>query len=392
MTESIFSALYKYRESENKSQLENYLTESLVNLLNRMEKQDVIDFIRNCLFMGNYKRECFLEFVNQLDNMNTFTWITQYSIKYGKNFKYPDIVLLGEHKPVMIIENKIRARFTTHHEEVDDSQVTEKLKNQLEIYGDWLSRQNQNSALILLTYATPPPSDYLIKDELYKTSLRSISYWHTIHKWFKYWGNRNIENNFCGYLAIEFALFLEDKGMNDFMNKDLAILNLFFSNEINSKLNNLMENARNVVQNIIGGCTKKPQQKVIYDDEDEILSDYCHYLVKDWYLQWGLWFPTGDKEDHWLAYGASPYPQAFILFASDKDDIPSLHKIIENRRKRSWYTSMNPEECTECVKLLNITELIADPNGFNSSFLAWLEKSVIEAKEIMELAAKQYKK
>ena len=125
MADSIYKSLYKYPSTDKRSQMENFLTEAFVNILNRMEKSETISFLKECILKDCNDTRKTSDFIAKLEDVEEFSWTTQYTIHYEGVPKYPDIALLGNGL-LLLIENKIGSGFTYHQEEIADNEIQEK--------------------------------------------------------------------------------------------------------------------------------------------------------------------------------------------------------------------------------------------------------------------------
>ena len=392
MSISIYHSLYKYPSSDERTQLENYLTEAFIDILNRMKKDETILFLKECL-LNNCNNGCICsEIFSKIEKAKHFSWKSQYAINYKGTNKYPDIALIVE-EVFIFIENKVGAGFTYHmdngdviNEDVSDYNQTQ---NQLEVYSQWLSESKTKGGLVLLTYNTNAPSDFLADNKKYPANLRAIANWKEVHKWFSRWSQEGNREHMRKKLAYEFVLFLEDIGMSDISNRDLSVLDLFLSNKINEKTESLMREARNIAQHIIVNPISKPQKHTNYWDDAHIFWDwfYCYEKEIEWYIAWGIRFPEGS--DVWKGYGIPSYPQAFIDICSDNVVVP-LSKIPNEKKIPSWYWITAKDE-EHCIKAISVSELVASSSGFTHAFLHWLEKGLKEAIEIADKAYDIYK-
>jgi hypothetical protein len=386
MSNSIYHSLYKYPSSDERSQLENYLTEAFVNILNRLKKDETVLFLKECLLKYSNNGYTVTEFIKDIENVRNFSWKSQYTIYYEGASKYPDIALWGE-ELLLLIENKVGAGFTYHQDnegDVDDSQV----QNQLEVYGRWLSAKNPKSGLVLLTHNTNAPDNFL-NDNKYQANLRSITSWKSVYKWFRRWSHTGNKEHIRKKLAYEFIVFLEGIGMSDISNKDLSVLDLYLSNRVNEKAGNLMKEARNMAQKIIKNINTKPQKHINYWDDAQLFWDWCYCYEKNlqWYIGWGIRFPEGSNV--WNEYEIPSYPQAFIDISSDNIEVP-LSEISSEKKKVSWCWISKKDE-NRCIKAISVSDLVASSSGFTQAFIEWLNNGLTEAVEILEEAHEIYR-
>lgn len=132
---SIYGRLYKYRESENRSKLENFLTEGLADLLQRDTALSK-DFICEVLLKNRTNNsQASPDALGQtLARAECLEWRPQKSFEGMKG--RPDISVFTNDDgkiPIIILENKISAGFT--HSVSTDEEGTKQEYSQLEVYG-----------------------------------------------------------------------------------------------------------------------------------------------------------------------------------------------------------------------------------------------------------------
>jgi hypothetical protein len=147
-TLSFLSQLYRYRQSEQRGPLEDFLTEALAEWLRQATSAGALRRVLSGLFK--------LETVASLPdaNLNVMRWETQHIIGPGYGTatnKRPDLVGRGP-GIFLIIENKTWAPFTEHV----DSEGT--VQDQLGLYQLYLGKRREPfKGIVLLTHATQPP-------------------------------------------------------------------------------------------------------------------------------------------------------------------------------------------------------------------------------------------
>ena len=105
----LYSRLFKYAPLPQKTSLENFLTESLCDLLERItatDRRNVEKFAAD-LFLGSTKSGSAL--AKRLRNAQSLRWCTQYRVKLGSHQGWADLCLLGDEKVLLLIENKVNA-------------------------------------------------------------------------------------------------------------------------------------------------------------------------------------------------------------------------------------------------------------------------------------------
>lgn len=163
---SIYKRLFTYRPRPSRLPMEDFLSEALADLLNRLPPEAHSRFIADVLLSGA-GRVAWLEIRERLPDAR-LTWVTQHRIDGGKGII--DLLLLVEGKPAIVVENKVGAP-VRHHANGDDGEEPDGPLpapspdgNQLRTYGTWLAAQPRADgwpgALVLLTHSSGPPADY----------------------------------------------------------------------------------------------------------------------------------------------------------------------------------------------------------------------------------------
>ncbi len=182
-------------------------TEALVDLLERTLKKDreaittrFRCFIAEVLLGTPTDEEEKASFLNRLGNipLDALSIKTQYRTSTGV---IPDIVVLNGDRPICVVEVKI------------DAPLGER---QLESYDTFLQQvaEGNPTALVLLTQGTQPPEGFTNPaDETYRTSLRSVTSWNRVAKWFEELSQRSDVDEPLKTLAREFGEFLKEDTM-----------------------------------------------------------------------------------------------------------------------------------------------------------------------------------
>ncbi|HCM64478.1 MAG TPA: hypothetical protein DIT05_18325 [Morganella sp. (in: Bacteria)] len=285
----LYTRLYKYQSTEKRSQLENFCTEGLCDILNRMTKEQLSYFLGN---MGV-----------AVDSDTGIKWQTQYTITDSAGvFRYPDLVGLTDNVVRYLIEVKIDAAFTQGVDIHGDT------LSQLRIYDHWLSEHSSDpsaASLILLTNKTMPEQsfeNYLSSDFYIKN--RKIWYWQSIFDQFSMiFGIPHIE---------DYKKFLSTQGlaMDLPTRRDFAVMELLYSG------------AGQRLEGLTNGIFEKIKQKYIAETmfnwgaEDKYrhggsCANWNGGICWSWvilrqepyqYFYWGIQFPEYNK---WNDEGSS---------------------------------------------------------------------------------------
>lgn len=340
---SIYSQLLKYQSRENRSNDENYLTEILCDYLNRLSAEDSKEFVKTIVFYGqeitNYN-----EFVlqNNYDSeKELITWKTQFSIAIDQTTKFPDLVGFIRNLPVIIIEVKIGAGFTYRiHNDNDGNEVS---TPQLIDYGKWLNEQNPHGVLLLLSYSTTPPINFLINNNIYGIQQKNYVTWQHIYNWLKQI-EQSIES-IC--LTKDFINFLLERNMANASpnSTDLSALNIFMSGSGN-RIQSMMKSVRETLEEKYIDNMKWGKEKTYLMDgtytfafEQNLAWSWSFVECNEYtYLAWGICFP--DEHDEWewkLSFPELPKnPFVFIGIFSSGEKTKQICLAKTKNQPKEW--------------------------------------------------------
>lgn len=229
----IYTRLYTYRETPSVSPLENFLTEALADIFNRLPAPLQTEFLvwmlpEHCAGQARSKCEA-----SKLIDANT-----QVSIVVADSVKRPDIIIYLDGKPFVVVEVKVKARIQQHRvgdidakrSFNDDSEAV--FQSQLETYRSWIATKQKPGwpgAVVLLTHGTHTP-EWSGHDEKRSDGVISVTRtWRGVGGWLgKKLALSQLNATHCA-LASDFKTFLERRGMmTEFLSsRDLAATALF---------------------------------------------------------------------------------------------------------------------------------------------------------------------
>ena len=190
---ALYSRLFKYAPRPGRTQLENFLTESFCDCLERMtvlDRKGVEAFILDSLGGSRFP----LDFRDRLASAKDLRWTTQHPIYLADNRGYLDLCLLADKRIVLAVENKIGSGFTSHliSEGTEDAGETTEELSQLDFYDRWLATNSQGSVLVLLTHLTDAPPDFLAFDRAdgdvhEQPVFHSVCRWAAVYDWIAKW-------------------------------------------------------------------------------------------------------------------------------------------------------------------------------------------------------------
>ena len=226
---TLYGRLAKYRSTDIREQKEDFLTEALCDLLTRWKPAQVSRFIGEVLGLKGK---------NSKTNFRRMRWESQQAGYESR----PDLVGYVGERAFVAIENKVDAEFTV---------------KQLVGHGRWVYRESDGKgALVCLTARHTPPQDFLdANSSRYKIDRdrRILCSWSQIQNW--------LHNHSGLALAAEFAQFLKDEGMDPITSDDFRHLQGYLENELQRKIENMMEWAFSHAIKETIGVRRKPQLK-----------------------------------------------------------------------------------------------------------------------------------
>jgi|ERR1022692_55036 hypothetical protein len=400
---ALYSRLFKYAPRPGRTQLENFLTESFCDCLERMtvlDRKGVEAFILDSLGGSRFP----LDFRDRLASAKDLRWTTQHPIYLADNRGYLDLCLLADKRIVLAVENKIGSGFTSHliSEGTEDAGETTEELSQLDCYDRWLATNSQGSVLVLLTHLTDAPPDFLAFDRAdgdvhEQPVFHSICRWAAVYDWIAKW--REVCGDslrgkpggaFLDGLAGELLLFLEQKNMSiaTIKDSDLELIDAYFSQDIWKKLHDLMASIRlRVVPSLTtprGSPRNVPQTDAW--EETQILWDwaYCHERELGWYVGWGL---SGEHGLRHLDVELDTTLQAFVVVTNDDGGtrIPFIAEDVQLSEKAGWSVcESKTRDQLSLVKSMPTRLLAGEPEGFSRAFEVWTAETVKEGASVLD--------
>ncbi|SDU19549.1 hypothetical protein SAMN04490197_3713 [Pseudomonas orientalis] len=189
------SQLYRYRQREQRSPLEDYLTEALAEWLRHATLAEELAAIVDKVFQFDRVARA------PANDLLAVRWETQHVIGHGHESatnKRPDLVGRGP-DIFIIIENKTRAPFTVH---LDDDGVA--YTDQLTLYQRYLDKRRETiKGIVLLTYATLPPKHWM----------GSVCYWKEVARYLSQ-THRPKGGSALAFMASNLLALIKDQNMS----------------------------------------------------------------------------------------------------------------------------------------------------------------------------------
>jgi hypothetical protein len=341
---SLYERLFKYRASDRQTPLENYLTEALCDLLNRIGEE-------NAQAQANLLHMLFACHISEVVDFRTQVPVRLSS----KNSRIPDLVGWRNGKVVCLVEVKVNAGFTGEtsagaavQDEAEDSSSREANSHQLKAYGKWLENHHPEAKIVLLTYRTQPPSDFFQEGGEYGVPVgnRHVLHWQTVYNALDAHAG---SGQACSILVKDFCQFLQTRGiaMPSLDHNELDTLKAFVgtgtAEAVQRFMNSLRDQCKDIAQN--NGIACSWAQDLSYQYGGQFISD--HTLIgwvkmKDLPAQisWGFHFdqsPMGESPDPFGFQKLFRIPQGSGIFLNLVHDEESTFPEDQTPSGEDWY-------------------------------------------------------
>lgn len=375
--ENLYGRLFKYRTREGRAPLEDFLSEALVDLLQRMPAEVVSEML--ALILGPQSSGA-LQLAGLLAQKPQLNWTTQRRVDFP-NRGIIDVLLEIDDLPAIVIENKIGSGLRPHASETDEGTVT---RNQLSTYGTWLASMADKTwggALVLLTHVTSAPADFLDRTAShYGVPHRSTITWSTLAKWF---GQTLSKERNAGMqelwvpLADDFIAFLKEQEMTTetVSAADLAALQVFLPtvDRLFSTLDRAWLSSRAIREEV---CTNKKLDPE-FDGDGGTVWRKSHTkqppAPRHSYIGFGIRFP--DQSSWWEGASLPARPHAFLCVGANSNSFPAT---AISSLPASWLRIEN-----QLVTSIELHELPADPDDLTDALSEWVSMRSREAVAII---------
>ena len=375
----LYSRLFRYRAREKRAPLEDFLSEALVDLLQRMPNELVVELVDTMLGKAN---EGWRRFAEQ----HHLQWSTQRHVD-GDRRGFIDILLEVDGRPAIVIENKVGSGVRQHGSD-DQGELSADL-NQLSTYGRWLRQHRHRQwpgALILLSHITHPPSDFLAPGAShYGVEARNTFSWSKLARWFAAQSAARSQNSPAVWqtLADEFLGFLKEHQMTTetISSTDLAALQIF------------MPSAQRLIETLqrAWGATADARTSICSHKNSSFQLDWKYPgILWGWkyiqrspiptssYVALGLRFP--DLSDWWQGANLPDRPHIFFSIEDDNDRFPVNHAPD---LPAGWLKTD-----TDLVAAKALQDFPAEPQAFADALSDWSAERARESVVIIDAMCK----
>ena len=311
---SLYSRLFRNRERPDRSPLENFLTESLVDLLNRGGAPLTLGFIELCIQLGPLWTPAYrADLCDAIRAAGRVYWKTQIHAVANGNGGIADIVLCLDDTPRMVIESKIWAPIARHGDvDAVPEQGVVLAANQLHTYGCWLASQLPpplNGVLVLLTHSYGQPPGFLdAGGQGYGIDRRAVARWQHVDRWLRAVAQQPGAGGCVTALARDLTAVLREKNIRGTIMTptDLAAAHVFANSSAN--LMDLFKALRQQMKDTWAAQPLAPHKVIHGRPEVNLGGDppiiWDWFYLNDsqqpgwasWFLAWGLLFSEGSDE------------------------------------------------------------------------------------------------
>ena len=383
---SLYGRLFAYRERPARRPLEDFLTEALCDILNRLSQhqmREMVEFVSTFLLPTD-AREAWRE---QVYDYRGLAWITQVPI--GASGRV-DLLLRNDVQPLIIIENKI----TDPH--------TQRLRD----YGLWLKEKCEGhkwpGAIVFLTHLTAPPEGFGDRDPAYGVRWQQICRWPAVCKWLATAAQEDSpdgRHSVQRILRDELAIFLKEKSMTSetMTLHDLSAAEIYVSSaaRVNQLFKRIWEEA---VKPDWGPMAYKHDAAQVersvssYDSEGAVLWDWIYlrpphsaYDGDVWFLAWGIGFPAVGGD--WWKDAAPSLPSrtyAFVCLSTtdgERKSLPTIAANIFSSLGAGW--SISPSSGNNLIKAQPMCVFDPDPERLADQMIKWVAESAAQLRQML---------
>jgi hypothetical protein len=319
---SLYQRLFTYRERHDRSPLEDFLSEALADLLNRLPDAIARDAVAQLL---RRRPDAVADLERLWPQGVAGRWVTQRVIDDGRRI---DLLFEVAGTPLLLVENKIGAGFQQHRVEDPDGR---KSQHQLATYGRWLQHATTpdwGGALVLLTHWTPAPIDFVASKAVYGCRFRSVLRWADVSRWLSSVVRHNaMKDAAWAQLAAELVAFLKDQSMDSEIatSHDLAALQVYVASadRVRNSIEAVWEGARATWRPI---C-QQTEYPLSISTAYGCIWKYRYLARKDLrlsYIAAGIRYPEASDDPAYADPNGEPH--LFVEISSD-DESPSINDL-----------------------------------------------------------------
>lgn len=368
---SLYGRLYKYRERRERRPLEDFLTEALADLINRLPEHLARRFAERLL--GD-RIEATANLNEVWRSGTRAKWVTQRPIYGGR---IADLTLEIDGVPIILVENKISAGFQEHIS-FDESTGKTSRRHQLASYGQWISRESDkcwNGALVLLTHWTPPPADFLGDDSTYGCSYRTTVRWSELARWLAaVIRAEGVHAADWAQLGIEFLDFLKEHHMDSELatQQDLAALQVYISaaDRVRNTVEQIWESGKDIWRPICQQANRELEISTQYG----CVWKYRYFQrldLRSCYVAAGIRYPGVGEYPRGLTVTSGPY--FFVELGADDEGSP----VSDMQLPEIWFSGADLR-----LAMISLRNLPIESEEFLLQASQWLRDRMSEVAKV----------
>ena len=355
---SLYGRLFRYRAREAREPLEDFLTEALADVLNRLPAPALSIVIEAMTGMPG------------LWAGPVATRRPRFATQVPCDGGFADLVMTLDGVPSLVVESKLHSGIRAHGD-VDDP------RDQLMTYGRWLERTrdgHEPAALVLLTHGTPPPAAFE-SGEGYGVASRAVFTWARLARCLRTVAAA-VPDLAWGTMSFELAAFLEEKGMtiDTVTASDLAAARLFLPSWTRWK--NTLTLLWGAVGDLREGMLSKTISNVEIDVDGGVIWSWCYAIAPfphRSYLAFGIRFP--DVSQWYSGKGLPEHPYLLLMIGAENSELP-IDRI--SSLPGGWTNADG-----DLVTTLLLTDLPADTDLAATAMSSWGRSRLMEARDMM---------
>lgn len=355
---SVYGRLFKYRGRERRSPLEDFLSEAIADLFNRMSMEQLSELIGE-LFVPPALLPHWQSLVARSKRIRMET---QYPIKSGRI----DLVVTVDEHPTIAIENKVGAPISERSQ--DDDQLTR--------YGFWIKskkREGSPAIVCLLTHLTQPNTDFY--RERNGGASPHVAKWSGVANALRRLSKNSQLSSEIRTLCAELNIFLAEKGMaGEFAGRDefaAAVVYLRAGERMDHTFLTIYAHLKSLNGVFTSGASAQ-EMSLEYATKDSLIWGW-KYLIHP--SLFGLFFAYGIALDPAGTFKNAETPihdSVFICIgAEDKKSIASLRASQDILQKPWMYAELSNWSAVISFKPLH--EFIVEPERFSQRMIEWID-------------------
>ncbi|MEW6638931.1 MAG: hypothetical protein AB1586_00400 [Pseudomonadota bacterium] len=355
---SLYRRLFRYRATELRTPLEDYLTECLADIFNRLDLKRKNDFAKS-------------HFVPQIlqdrwgaSESGALRMHTQHHIDIGRI----DMVLFDGVTPLVAIENKVSAPVGAGENEKS---------HQLAIYGRWIKRKNEEFPIIcLLTHSTPAPLGFSEHGVGSGGAVPHVVSWSSIAAQLATMSRDSELPIDVRTLSRELFAFLEENGMSgEFAGRDelaAAIIYLKAGSRMEYTFATIYEHLKT-----LGGAFNPNEsiyeQALEFRTKDRVIWGYKvinHSTLRDVYFGYGI---ALDPKLTFRGEDTPNHDSIFLcLLAENRRSMQAL-RAAKDKPEKPW-TYVEFDDWSTIISFRPLSPFFSEPETLAHKMIEWIDE------------------